>query len=494
MPKKEGLFEFKHQAQSYFGISNNKSATMRSCVIIEDTPRPYLNWLLSISEKHELRHALVLPFCDKAIDLLCGKEVEFGGKSMQINDLSQCVAILDMHNDPARGQIFDGFDPENPEQAGINFWQRIPGSNGINFLIASRYSEATFDEIGLSLAFTQIIKSDDMENPNLPDYTCEKLDLKLSTIYSKADMHAKCFMRHESQDRYALRYYNQEIKPSGKPVARLFHLLSAGKISNNELCKLSGGKFLADAAKVGKGNRDGDGRIVDSSEPVQTAKGMSYEERKRIKEMYETARDVHHSLTDKLQEAKKALKDSENEPAPDRIDLQKRIFQIRCEAEDHFQKTYGCAFGHGIEVVGNVVEQVFLSEEEREQMEEDHEKYQAQIEPLIRKLQKTGDESVNLKSTIKDLKDQLKAIGKQRDDLWRQLGNRPEKPQGMTGEPNPDETIRADFFGVKSDKRGLYYRLAKAGASQSLIDHFKQNIVQYGKGIQYIGSIDWVIE
>lgn len=490
-----GFFEFKHGGQAYFGIYSSQSSGLRSCIIIEDTPRPYLNWLTKISAHFNLKLAAVLPFSNESIHLLLGESVSFSAKEtcpeLVVPDPSQCVVILDMHNDPDRMQAFEGYDSRKPDLAGLQFWKQVPSTRGLYFLIASRFSRENFRDVGLQPAFVEINKSELMINPDLPTRTGEELLVTLRTIYEKADLHARCEMKKTGDDEYTIHHFSDVISPvRGKSVTRLYYLLKHQRISNNELCRLSGSPYRKDEEVVGKGLVQPSGR----EEPphANASKSASGVDLASTYEMYRRARNTHKECAAEYEKAKKEAEARRQNAEQRGKALQQELTRIRFEAEDHFQETYGCSFSLGTETHGDLFEQTFLSEDERKSLEQDFDRYQARMEPLVRELQSIEDGPKTDEPDLQKLAARLRAIGQQRDELYRELHGIAERQSD--GGPNPDETIRKDFLDAKSnEKRGVYYRLRQAGASDALIDHLKRNIVSYGSGLQYVGTIDWLI-
>ena len=359
-----GLFEYKHGAQSYFGITLPQSRSLRSCVIVEDTPRPYLNWLLEAAAHFDMRLAVVLPFSDGAIELLSGGSITLGSgkdaRHVQIPDPAQCVAILDMHNDPERRQLFDGYDPSLPMLAGLHLWHRIPPSSSVNFLIASRWEETVFADQGLTLAFTQLDKAVDPQRPELPSDARQNLTKKLSSFYAKADRHASCEILRTGPDKYALRFRNSTIHPRGKPVTRLYLLLKYGKLSCNELCRLSGSPSREDSAHVERGLPDGDGRFS-FPDQLASSSGLSGEELRSKKKMYDDTCEQHRKLSAEL-ESKRTEGGQRDQKVDQQVaSLKGRLARILVEAQNHFQREYGCAFIYGGEDADDALERQLQS-------------------------------------------------------------------------------------------------------------------------------------
>ena len=455
------LFDFKHGRQSYFGVFSPQSKSLRSCIIIEDTPRPYLNWLVEVAAQYEMRLAVVLPFSDGAVDLLSGLPVSFGTgtdvRRLHIPDLAQCVAVLDMHNDPERKQIFSGYDPSAPTLAGLHFWQRIPPSSRVSFVIASRWEETDFEDIGLTLAFTQLDKSEDPQRPELPKKARQKLTAKLGTFYAKADRHASCEMTRTASDMYDLRFHNETIHPHGKPITRLYDK-SYSKI------------VLSDA------------------------------ERRSKNKMYKDAQREHKIMSDELTVLQRTMANRKQEVDRLKISLK----NVYVSAQEHFQREYGCTFVFGgdtaVDPLQNQLssqdeafsQEEILMPEEREQFEKDHSMFRDRMQPVLGEMLSLEDNLKKDTERVSCLSESMKEIGRQRDDLWREING---KHKDTTRGSKPQETIRKDFFDASSlkQKRGLFYLLQQAGGSSDLLDHFHKNIVPTPSGVAYVGDVSWKV-
>ena len=500
------LFDFKHGRQSYFGVFSPQSKSLRSCIIIEDTPRPYLNWLVEVAAQYEMRLAVVLPFSDGAVDLLSGLPVSFGTgtdvRRLHIPDLAQCVAVLDMHNDPERKQIFSGYDPSAPTLAGLHFWQRIPPSSRVSFVIASRWEETDFEDIGLTLAFTQLDKSEDPQRPELPKKARQKLTAKLGTFYAKADRHASCEMTRTASDMYDLRFHNETIHPHGKPITRLYVLLKHGKLTCNELCRLSGSPSRVDDSRVERGLPNNDGRfpLSDENDKSYSKIVLSDAERRSKNKMYKDAQREHKIMSDELTVLQRTMANRKQEVDRLKISLK----NVYVSAQEHFQREYGCTFVFGgdtaVDPLQNQLssqdeafsQEEILMPEEREQFEKDHSMFRDRMQPVLGEMLSLEDNLKKDTERVSCLSESMKEIGRQRDDLWREING---KHKDTTRGSKPQETIRKDFFDASSlkQKRGLFYLLQQAGGSSDLLDHFHKNIVPTPSGVAYVGDVSWKV-
>lgn len=126
-----------------------------SCVIVEDTPGPYMDFIQDIVQDGTCRMAMTAPFSDQTLRLLQGHEVTFGSgdstAKVRIPNLAHCVVILDMRNGDSQSTVqnFQGYDPKDFELAGFHFYNQMCGFPGKPF-IATRYGRAHLEEKGIS--------------------------------------------------------------------------------------------------------------------------------------------------------------------------------------------------------------------------------------------------------------------------------------------------------------------------------------------------------
>lgn len=142
--------EFTEEPSVYTICSNTQSSTGVSCIIVEDDPGPYLNFLSEIVSSLSYHIVMTAPFAASTLRLLKGEEVIFGQGRMapkvRIPDLSRCVVILDMRNETP--QSFPGYEPKQFDMAGYQFFKQLRGFPGKVFF-ATRYGRAKFEEMGI---------------------------------------------------------------------------------------------------------------------------------------------------------------------------------------------------------------------------------------------------------------------------------------------------------------------------------------------------------
>jgi len=150
--------EFTEEPAVYIASTDTASKKDISCVIVEDTPGIYFEFVQQLVDKGICRTAMTVPFSDKTIELLQGHEVVFGNKTdatkIRIPNPAHCVLILDMRNGDTAStvQSFTGYDPLKFELAGYQFYKQLRGFPGKIF-IATRYGREQLKAEGIDGVF-----------------------------------------------------------------------------------------------------------------------------------------------------------------------------------------------------------------------------------------------------------------------------------------------------------------------------------------------------
>ena len=156
--------EFTEEPSDYLICFNPDSTSDITCVIVEDDPGPYLDFVQDVVQSGLCGTAMTAPFTDSTIQLLQGQEVTFGADSecarMRIPNPQHCVLVLDMRNETE--QTFKGYNPKDFAICGYQFFRQLRGFPGKVFF-ATRYGRRLLEEKGLTGAFGVVpleLKSD----------------------------------------------------------------------------------------------------------------------------------------------------------------------------------------------------------------------------------------------------------------------------------------------------------------------------------------------
>lgn len=152
----------------YLLCSDPDNQTDVTCVIVEDNPGPYLDFVQDIVQSGICSMAMTAPFTDITLQLLRGQPATFGNGSdrttVALANPAHCVLILDMRNGDSEStvQSFAGYDANRFELAGYQFFKQLRGFPGKVFF-ATRYGRDLLEEMGVTGAFGVVplnLKSD----------------------------------------------------------------------------------------------------------------------------------------------------------------------------------------------------------------------------------------------------------------------------------------------------------------------------------------------
>ncbi len=162
------LRQYTEEPSDYLICFNPDNHTDISCVIVEDDPGPYLDFIQDIVHSGTCRLAMTAPFADRTINFLRGQPVIWGEGheriTLALDNPAHCVLILDMRNGISSStvQSFAGYDVQRFDLAGYQFFKQLRGFPGKPF-IATRYGRDLLEEQGITGAFgivTLGLKSD----------------------------------------------------------------------------------------------------------------------------------------------------------------------------------------------------------------------------------------------------------------------------------------------------------------------------------------------